>query len=421
MAEAAGFKAREVCQVQTAVVNPSSAIIVTGALRRISVPEDTTTFLRSSLSSVSLSDDSPNHLRGQLSSRPMTPENTAIAFPDTIKPKPIPQISRSAMGTKLANIPAKVERGNLRKREVISVSRRTARLAISKRKHTRISVQRVARWSTALENNYSSWPVGQRSDKLETMEIQKNSILGYGARALPEAPSSVIGSSTELYHHSASQSSPHPSHLHSALQPIPANTGWAQSAPLTWSRVSSTGNSSSTSPERSSSARSITLRSGSVLTMVSPEETAWDHPIYLHGPIRLNKQLALSQKNSIATIEPFLDAVETLEEQRRRASDDATTDEIVDFFRGLGIVDAFEKHGLDRYWDRSTRPPGKALPPIPPPSLSPASSTSSLLPLPPPHLRLRNSTSLPQVAPHRVPPPQKMKLRRLLNSASSIV
>lgn len=148
------------------------------------------------------------------------------------------------------------------------------------------------------------------------MEIQKTRVVDFGVRGLPETPPSAVRTPTELYHYSVSQSNPQPTHPQRALQQTSPNTDWAQSTPPTPSGVTSTGNSNSTSPERPSSARSITLRSGSVLTMISPEETAWDRPVYQRGPICLDKQSALSHKNSIATLEPFLDAVETMEKER---------------------------------------------------------------------------------------------------------
>ena len=98
----------------------------------------------------------------------------------------------------------------------------------------------------------------------------------------------MVSTPTELYHYSVSQSNPQPTHPQRALQPISPNTGWAQSTLPTPSGVTSAGNSNSTSPERTSSARSITLRSGSVLTMISPEE-AWDRPVYQHRPICSDK------------------------------------------------------------------------------------------------------------------------------------
>jgi len=164
------------------------------------------------------------------------------------------------------------------------------------------------------------------------MKEQKTGVVDFRARGLSETPLSTVGTPTELYHYSVSQLNPQLTHPQRTLQLISPNTGWAQSTPPTPSGVTSTGNSNLTSPERPSSARSITLRSGSVLTVASPEETAWDRPVYQHGPICLGKQSALSHKNSSATLGPFLDVVEKVEEERRTASNNATVDEIVIFF-----------------------------------------------------------------------------------------
>jgi len=105
-------------------------------------------------------------------------------------------------------------------------------------------------------------------------------------------------------------------------------------------------------------------------------------PVYQYGPICLGKQSALSHKNSIATLEPFLGAVEKVEEERRTASDDATVDEIVDLFGSLGIHDTSVECGLDRFWDTSPRPTGQSFDPFPPLPQSPVSLASSLLLLP---------------------------------------
>lgn len=452
MAEAASSRTPEAWQSQTVTANPFSMINIVEDLGRLYLAEETTVSLGVSLGSVNSSDDNSRHLQSLVSPRPAVPKKAVIASLDAIKLKLTPQRPRRAISAKTTNALHKAAHMKPKNREIIPTNVYTARSIIGKRKYTRISGQRRgvkpkahvwrllpwnipkkvrivsqisgkkgAGWSTASEKQYSNWPRVQGADESKKMEIQKTGVVDFRAKGLPETPPSVVSTPTELYHYSVSQSNPQPTHPQRALQPISPNTGWAQSTLPTPNGVTSTGNSNSTSLERASSARSITLRSGSILTMISPEETAWDRPVYQHRPICSDKQSALSHKNSIATIEPFLDAVEIVEAERRRASDDAAVDEIVNFFESLGIYDTSGKCGLDRFWDTSPRPPSKALTPIPLLPRSPVSPASSLLlPPPPPRPRLRNSTSPPRAAPRRAPQAQKMKLR-LLNSASSIV
>ncbi len=84
--------------------------------------------------------------------------------------------------------------------------------------------------------------------------------------------------------------------------------------------------------------KSLALRTGSIVTVVTPEQTAWSRPMYLQGAIRLDSPAAEPRKGSIASLDAFQDAVEDLEAVKtvRRASDDAVIDEIVDFFESFG-------------------------------------------------------------------------------------
>ncbi|KAF7196478.1 hypothetical protein HII31_02206 [Pseudocercospora fuligena] len=80
----------------------------------------------------------------------------------------------------------------------------------------------------------------------------------------------------------------------------------------------------------------IHLRGGSVVTVTPPELTAWKPTLYLHGPIKLLKPSIVPRKNSVASLEPFQEAVDQVYQHAltipRRRSDDAVVDDICDFF-----------------------------------------------------------------------------------------
>lgn len=88
-------------------------------------------------------------------------------------------------------------------------------------------------------------------------------------------------------------------------------------------------------------ATQIHLRNGSIVTLTPPELTAWQPAVYLHGPIKLPKPTIMPRKNSVATLDPFQDAIERLYQDAltipRRRSDDAVVDDICDFFDAFGF------------------------------------------------------------------------------------
>lgn len=114
---------------------------------------------------------------------------------------------------------------------------------------------------------------------------------------------------------------------------------------------------------RYGSATSLRLRSGSVVTVISPETDAWERTVYLNGPIRLDYLDVKQRKDSIASMDAFVDAIEDMDTAssasagagagavagggkgggqrpaRRTSSDDQTIDEIVEFFEGFGFDD----------------------------------------------------------------------------------
>ncbi|KAJ9669037.1 hypothetical protein H2201_000863 [Coniosporium apollinis] len=118
--------------------------------------------------------------------------------------------------------------------------------------------------------------------------------------------------------------------------------------------------SADSNAEYSPGGTAIKLRSGSVLTVITPEQNAWQRSLYMHGPVRLQKPAVLLKKNSIASLDAFQDALESHEEETsRRPLDDTSLDDLVDFMDSFGFeLVSFE---LDEYWGTGLKPQ-RALP-----------------------------------------------------------
>lgn len=338
----------------------------------------------------------------------------------------------------------------------------------------------------------------QETLKTKRIQVLKADTTDFMSGSLSDAPESVAITPMEMY----SPGQPPPLRLQSAqrtaLRPVTPNKHRATAFPITpiatdlasLSMLASFSEppSADSNAEYSPGGTAIKLRSGSVLTVVTLEQNAWQRSIYMHGPVRLQKPAVLLKKNSIASLDAFQDALEThQEETSRRTSDDTAVDDLIDFMDSFG----FE---LDEYWDTRLKPqralpasgerrpillgerrptlpgspfkeqflfasptgthstrtlspdrqrilnlapdqPEKPLPALPPPgsALSPTSSfqvplLSSPRPPPPiPSQRAPRSLSLstprpsPPARPSPLESPQRMKLRRLMMSASSIV
>jgi hypothetical protein len=111
---------------------------------------------------------------------------------------------------------------------------------------------------------------------------------------------------------------------------------------------------SENSPPRSGTATPVAMqiqtRGGSVVTVTPPELTAWQRSIYIHGPIRLPKPVILPRKNSVASMEPFQEAIDRVYQDAlfvpRRRSDDAVVDDVCEFFDDFGFDDIGSEGGL---------------------------------------------------------------------------
>ncbi|KAK7542820.1 uncharacterized protein J3D65DRAFT_615078 [Phyllosticta citribraziliensis] len=125
------------------------------------------------------------------------------------------------------------------------------------------------------------------------------------------------------------------------------------------------------------SATSIRLRSGSVVTVIPPEQTAWQRTVYVAGPIRLNKfqrkatanaddleaaaksevdglwPRAPSKPVGIASLDAFQDALDSLDPKatfERRASDECALDDLAQYFQDWIPTTECEKDTIDSFW-----------------------------------------------------------------------
>ncbi|KAK5174132.1 uncharacterized protein LTR77_001212 [Saxophila tyrrhenica] len=88
-------------------------------------------------------------------------------------------------------------------------------------------------------------------------------------------------------------------------------------------------------------ATQIHLRGGSVVTVCPPEMNAWQRRIYVQGPIKLPKPVIVPRKNSVASLEPFQDAIDRVYQDAlsipRRRSDEQVVDDVCEFFDEYGF------------------------------------------------------------------------------------
>ena len=88
-------------------------------------------------------------------------------------------------------------------------------------------------------------------------------------------------------------------------------------------------------------ATKIHLQGGSVITVSPPELTAWQQRLYTQGPIKLPKPVIVPRKGSVASLEPFQDAIEQVYQEAlaipRRRSDDEVVDDVCEFFDDFGF------------------------------------------------------------------------------------
>ena len=189
---------------------------------------------------------------------------------------------------------------------------------------------------------------------------------------LPDTPTSIVPTPTEMYHGTP----PRPSRpivrkerlkakKRSPLAQVSTTSAKANStsplarneeiSPTRLSAIPELSTTSENTPLPSGAtspvATEIHLRGGSVLTLSPPELTAWKQSLYVQGPIKLPKPVVVPRKDSVASLEPFQDAIDQVYQEAlnisRRRSDDAVVDEVCDFFDDFGFDEVrFERYSL---------------------------------------------------------------------------
>lgn len=184
---------------------------------------------------------------------------------------------------------------------------------------------------------------------------------------LPDTPSSIVPTPTELYRPSSTNTGRPADRQRktglkrrSPLAPLSvtdAKTNNGARLPplgldsdLSPSRLSAIPEGSTVSentPPGSASGMStplatkIHLRGGSVITLSPPELTAWKRTYYLQGPIELPKPTIMPRKGSTASMDAFQEVVDQVYQEAlnipRRRSDDQVFDDICEFFDDFGF------------------------------------------------------------------------------------
>ncbi|TKA69219.1 hypothetical protein B0A55_07736 [Friedmanniomyces simplex] len=179
---------------------------------------------------------------------------------------------------------------------------------------------------------------------------------------LPDTPNSITSTPTELYQSTPRRALPLVPRTRrprrqkrSPLAQIAAtnvkSNGGRRSADVSPGRLSSIpeiASISENSPPPSSGATTpvatmIHLRGGSIVTVTPPELTAWQKHVYIQGPIKLPTPAILPRKNSVASLDPFQEAIDRVYQHAlvvpRRRSDDAVVDDICEWIDEFGFED----------------------------------------------------------------------------------
>lgn len=249
--------------------------------------------------------------------------------------------------------------------------------------------------------------------KNKNVEYLKTNIVDFKERELPDTPTSMVNTPRELYGTSPEVSKDtyekpqSKARIRLVLRPISPNKRKHFSLPLT----------------------PLAQELAGFRTPISDQ---WTRNVYVPGPTILPSAI-LFRRTSTLPLGPFEGESGVI---ARRLSEDAILDDIAEYFEDLGIIDEAAEDELDRFWEQEREdtiyhgpvaPSSKAFrtlgldvpphspdrPPIPTLLLS----NSALLP---------TTRSLLQQDEKQLPPPSptprpRIGLRRLLNSATSII
>lgn len=117
------------------------------------------------------------------------------------------------------------------------------------------------------------------------------------------------------------------------------------------------------------------------MTVITPEQSAWQRSPYIPAGIRLEAK-AKTERSTLAIIQETMDAEAGLDKERV-AAEQAIVDELVSFVDSFGDDFWVEETGLDSFWEERQQDKW-SLSLFDRPLLSPLSMTSTLVQSPPP-------------------------------------
>ena len=145
-----------------------------------------------------------------------------------------------------------------------------------------------------------------------------------------ESPQSMLGTPVELYATSEPQPQPEPGRF----RPTSAINGRR-------------GTSTPVSPKTPSPFRRPQPPTNDRFAGAEDLKDLYQTRVYIPGSICLEKHPALLRKDSVATLDPFASAIDSV---GRRPSDLLALEEIVVFFDDMGLIEEVTDECLDQYW-----------------------------------------------------------------------
>lgn len=201
----------------------------------------------------------------------------------------------------------------------------------------------------------------KRNKSSSKVEAHEQTRLIFMDKALPDTPTSAVGTPTELLERTQSppssmlrNTSQKPqARRRSPLAQIPETDAksncsmspkygaWPGHLPAIPEHTASEEKIAVMSGVSTPVATQMHLRGGSVVTVCPPESNPWQRSVYIQGPIKLPKPAIVPRKNSLASLEPFQEAIDQMYQDAlyipRRRSDDRVLDDVCDFFDEFGF------------------------------------------------------------------------------------
>ena len=147
-------------------------------------------------------------------------------------------------------------------------------------------------------------------------------------------------------------------------------------------------------PSSRSEVLAVELPGGSLLTVITPEQSAWQRAQYVPGSIRLESK-AKTERSPLAIIQETVHTELGLDKERI-AAEQAMVDELVNFIDSFGEEFCVHETGMDMFWvdrvaQRSSHVSARALSPSV--SIAPALAQTEPIPRPPRLTRKDSSTA----------------------------